>query len=272
MMRLLQREVGRVRLRGLSLAGLAVLVACQGPTQKLSENRDIHAEAVALTEGLPPRHACRTDRDCRVGQAEAACVLGSCFGLLSADSRPTRQVLAERLQSADNAVRAAAAPLLLHAMATMESPAVHQGAIAGLGALLLAQPEAPGQCGAVCLALRAESASLDEHQAAAARIALGLAGDDTATAALREDLTTGTELLRAEAARALAPALLRPAHEATAAALTAALRDPSPLVAEAAVHALAAARKEPAVREGLTELQTRQPHLAYAIAQLLRAP
>ena len=277
--------------QGLWLAIAVVATsACRGQAKAPVVHRDFQAEAKALVEGLGAMRTCRTDRDCTpiepvtngllapkiqdpaqnprdpsvAPPVEAACVLGACFGILSADNRTARQTVVTRLRYADQGVRDAAWPMLKKVLEGAESSPLELAAVDGAGALLEAKPDTAGQCGEICLAIRREMATPDEHVAAAARLALGRAGDPTVTAALVADLMHGTELQRTEAVRALAPAVRR--HDAEAlAAVVDRLQDRSPVVAEAAVRTLAPVAGQPTVRAGLAKLRERTPHLAYAI-------
>lgn len=274
---------------GLMITALGA-TACRGESKTSVAHRDFPAEAKALVEGLGALRTCRTDRDCTPiepartallapkvqdpAQAsrdpslappiEAACVLGACFGILTADNRTARQTVVTRLRLADQGVRDAAWPMLKKVLDGAESSPLRLAAVDGAGALLEAKPDAAGQCGEICLAIRRELATPDEHVAAAARLALGRAGDPTVTASLVADLKHGTELQRTEAVRALAPAV-RANEAGVVSAVLDRLQDPSPVVAEAAVRALAPVVGQPAVRDELERLRDRTPHLAYVI-------
>lgn len=191
-------------------------------------------------------------------------MLGTCFGLLTADNRAARQVVLERLRLADDQVRKAATPMLLAAMErTLGGPQLTMAAIEGLRAVLQASGGIGKDCTAPCIALRAQMTSSDPRLAAAARIALGHAGDSIAMPGLLEDLHLGTELLRCEAASALAVWI---ADDAVRAALIAQLSDASPVVVEGVVHVLVPQMARPDVKTALEDVwRLRFPHLGYAV-------
>lgn len=248
------------------LLGL-VLGACQ--QAPAAEVRDYALEATALVQGLTAT-SCRNDRDCAVGHASGACVLGTCFGLLTSDQRSARRVLADRLAHADPQVRVAAEKLLLGAISPPPvSLRERLGAIEGLGALLEVDAAKPFVCGKVCMALRSETAASDERVAAAARRVLGRGGDPTVVADLIADLELGTQLLRAEAATALTPFVGRGDDSAVVQALIARLHDPSAVVQEAALRTLLPRAADPQVRRALAGLQQHGSGLSYAVDQAL---
>lgn len=224
--------------------------------------RDYALEADALLHGLGPTKTCRNDRDCQEGAVRAVCTLGTCFGLLTTDERVTRSLLVERLGAADAPVQIAALKPLLTALASETTTnGQKMAAIDGLGAVTVKQPNAD-----VRTALRLAAASNDEALAATARLALGRSGDETVRPALLEDLTQGTELLRAEAARALAPGV---EDAQVREALVASLQDGSPVVQLAVVRALAPVARHPQVSGKLTQLAARMPAFRYEVEQLL---
>lgn len=241
--------------------GLALLVACgQAPAPTVA--RDYELEADALLHGLGPTKTCRTDRDCPEGAVRAVCTLGTCFGMLTTDERVTRALLVERLAKADASVQRAAVKPLRAALAS-ETSTIGQkmAAIDGLAAVMAAaqQPE-------IAVELRQYAAHKDESLAATARLALGRTGDATVRPALLEDLTRGTELLRAEAVRALAPAVR---DAAVRDALVKALADSSPVVQLAALRALVPVAREAQVAAQLAALAERTPAFRYEVEQLL---
>jgi hypothetical protein len=246
------------------LLALGILTACHSAPPPTVAMRDVTAEARVLVEGAGALRTCRNDHDCAVGPSQAACVLGACFGILSADSRTARQLVVSRLQAADLGVRKAAWPLLRKALDGADTSPLKVAAVDGAGALLEAEPDPAGQCGPICEALRRQAAATDEHVAAAARLALGRAGDPTVVAALAMDLMRGTELQRTEAVRALVPAVKR-GDAAAIQVVQARLQDPSPIVAEAALRALTPVIGRAELQPDLATLRYRAPHLAYAI-------
>lgn len=228
--------------------------------------------AAAITQGIGPAKMCRNDRDCGPGAATGSCVLGTCFGLLTTDNPAARHALAEKLRRADAPVQAAAEATLLTALGRPGAPTgARMGAIDGLGAVLQARGK-QATCEAACLALRAQAASPDARIAVAARLALAHVGDPTVRTAVLEDLRLGTELLRAQAAYALADGARGGDDPDLLAALIERLRDPSPVVQEAALRALAPWANRPNVREALLALRAGSgAHLGYAIDEALSA-
>ena len=242
------------------LLGL-VLPAC-APAQTPVAYRDYALEADTIVHGLGPGRTCRNDRDCQEGQTRAVCTLGTCFGLLTTDERVTRALLVERLAQADKPVQLAAMKPLLAVLASdITTTGQKLAAVDGLAVVHGAATRED-----VLAALRLAAADANEALAADARLALGRLGDVAVRPALREDLTRGTELLRAEAAAALQGAVADPAVKA---ALVAALGDASPVVQLAALRALTAVAREPAVTAQLTELAARTPAFRYEVEQLV---
>ncbi len=227
--------------------------------------------AAAITQGIGPAKLCRNDHDCGPG-AGGSCVLGTCFGLLTTDNPAARHTLAERLRQADPKIQAAAEATLLTALGRPGAPqGARLGSIDGLGAILQARGVAH-DCAAACLALRAEAASPDARIAVAARLALAQVGDASVRATVLDDLRLGTELLRAQAAYALASGARGREDADVQAALVASLRDPSPVVQEAALRALTPWAQRPPVREALLALKAGAgAHLGYAIDEALSA-
>ncbi len=239
-----------------------VLLAGCAPAPAPVAVRDYPLEADALLHGLGPTKTCRNDRDCQEGPVRAVCTLGTCFGLLTTDERVTRSLLVERLAAADAPVQAEAVKPLLAALASETTTTGQKmAAIDGLAAVSAKVPN-----GDIRAALRLAAANGDEGLATTARLALGRSGDETVRSALLEDLTRGTELLRAEAARALVSAVRVPEVKA---ALVAALHDGSPVVQLAVVRALALVAQEPGISSKLSELAARTPAFRYEVEQLL---
>jgi len=254
-------------------ASVLTLSACHA-TPKAAVVHHPKREAQALVEGLGGDGSCRDDRDCRFERAEGACVLGTCFGLLTADNSAVRHLLADRLQHSAPAIRAAAKKRLLSVLSQGDAgPDVRLAAVEGLGAVLAGEGKsAKFSCDDVCLALRSAMAATDPPLSAAARLALGRAGDPTVIDALLEDLDQGTELLRSEAARALGRELAWRVDPRVVSALVQHLSDASPVVVLSALHALTPVAHQPAVRQALTALRARSPHLGYDIDRILGTP
>ena len=238
-----------------------MLAACAEPLPPPAP-RNPAAEAKVLVQGFGPGKTCRNDRDCELGAARAVCTLGTCFGLLTTDERVTRSLLLTRLAAADPAVQQAAAPGLLAALVSDTTTTGQRlAAIAGLGEVLAGREDAE-----IRTTLRLFAGNADEALAVTARLTLGRLGDREVQPALLEDLTRGTELLRAEAARALQRQVT---DAAVCRALRLALADASPVVQLAAVQALAPVAADPEVRRELQQLAQRSPAVRYDIERLL---
>ena len=199
--------------------------------------------------------------------------MGSCFGLVTTDSRAARRVLADRLGQADPDVQAAAESVLLAEILAPPGPG-RLGVVEGMGAILAARGTGlkPDTCARepMCTALRAEATSPDERLATAARLALGRAGDASVRPALVEDTRLGTEQLRLEATLALGHHLAGSDAAGVVAALLARLDDDSAQVQEAAVRALAPLAARPDVAAALAGLrQGRSAHLRYTVDRTL---
>ena len=115
----------RVRI---GLLGVLLVAACQTRPPTAAAPRDARAEARTLLEGAGPQVNCHADVDCTVGHVRAACVLGACFGALSAEERPVRLTMLERLRKADAAVRVEAWPQL-RPLLTAASPNLQLAAV-----------------------------------------------------------------------------------------------------------------------------------------------
>lgn len=184
------------------------------------------------------------------------------MGLLTADQRPQRQVVLERIGAADDKLAAAIADLVRPMVDKAELSAPSQLAVAeAMGALWRRAGcgEGPWQS-----PLRAAAAGREPAVAATARIQLGRCGDVTVLPDLQEDAATGSELLRAESCAALAGYARGPDQAKAHAALLERLADPSPVVQRAAVLAL---RRwpTPLPATALAALHARAPHLAYLL-------
>lgn len=257
---------GRKRLWG---AALLALVGCaQAPAA--APPLDAAAAVTTLLDGLGPARACQSDRDCEAGGQRGACVLATCFGALTTDSRAARRALVARLAAAPLAVREAALPRLqaaLHGIAA--GPLLRMAAVEALGALARsAEANAPLRSRAVEL-LRGQLDDDAAQVAVALRVELGALGDATVLPGLLQDLSLGTELLRTESCRGLAGYRGTAQAEAAQQALLLALQDRSPVVQAAAFAALSPAAADPLVRRALQQLvDQRAPHLAYALDRL----
>jgi hypothetical protein len=239
----------------------ALLTSCAQPPPPVAV-RDFKNEADALLHGLGATVTCRNDRDCQQGEVRAVCTLGTCFGLLTTDERVTRALLVERLAAADVQVQAAATQPLLEVLGNEAATNGQKiAAIDGLAAVLARTPNDEVQT-----LLRLFAAEKDETLAVTARLALGRLGDASVRAALLEDLTRGTELLRTEAARALQPAV---ADANVKLALGKALDDGSPVVQLAALRSLASVGRDPLVAGKLADLAAHAPAFRYEVEELL---
>ncbi len=251
---------------------MVTLAGCQ-PKAPPPVAVDAPAAVHALLDGLGPSRTCQADRDCSSGGQQGACVLSTCFGILTTDSRAARRGLVARLAAAPEPVRAAALLRLETALHGLSSgPAVRLAAVEALGALGRSQPTGK-PCAKPCELLKLQSDDQAPTVAAAVRVELGSLGDASVQPGLLEDLTAGTELLRAESCRGLAGYAGTAQAGAAREALLAALLDRSPVVHAAAFVALRPWAKEPAVQLALRQLvQTKAPHLAYALDKLQAAP
>lgn len=240
---------------------LTLLLGC-APAPVPVAARDYPLEASALLHGLGAARVCRSDRDCQEGQVRSVCTLGTCFGLLTTDERVTRALLVERLALAGPRVHAEVRKPLLTALSS--DTTTNGQKMAAIDGLAAAAPTPPND--ELLVTLRLFAANPDEALAATARLALGRLGDVTVRSALLEDLTHGTELLRAEAARALQPAV---SDTAVRQALALALQDSSPVVQLAALRALTPVAHQPGIAGKLAELAARTPAFRYEVEQLL---
>lgn len=182
---------------------------------------------------------CNDDRDCGPTGARGACLLGTCFGLLTTDSAAARSVLVERIAAlpaplAEDVERVCAT--LLWRPEAM--PAQRIAAAQGLVAVASTRPQ--GVCGRACDELRKLLDEPDEGLASTARLGLACLGDASVLPALQRDLASGTEHSRCAAARALGGAWAdhAPGFEVVGVALLAALGDSSPMVRRVAAEAL----------------------------------
>lgn len=262
---------------GWTLALLAV-TACTR-TSPAAPAVDPRRAASVLLLGASKRAPCQSDLDCAGDGQRSACVLAACQGLLTTDQRAARRTLVSRLEAAPVAVRDEAARLLATALTDGKtSPFEWSAAIEGSGACLRAARRDHG--GRLPpSALQTVLGGLTDHSLASvattARIELASAGDGQGLPALLEDLQTGTELLRVEAARGLGGLFQTPHAAAARDALVAALDDGSQLVQAAAVDALRPWHRDGTVRAALQRLvgpadgPRRAAHLAYTVERIL---
>lgn len=218
------------------------------------------AALVGQATGLGVGTPCQTDQTCQAGDVRSLCVLGSCTGLLSTDQRPERAILLERLLAAPAAVRTAAEPALLAALDKPEAaPWQRLAATEGLAVLLEADGGVCARRAANCSTLERLAADDDTRIATAALLGLVRAKawlNGPEQPLVHERLTRlrdqGTELVRAELTRALAPWLHGPKPDAFAQALLLPLLvDASPVVQQLAVRALAPVAGQPDVAQAL---------------------
>lgn len=252
---------------GLALAALlapvsAVLGGCaQTPAPAPAVPAAEQAAAlVGHATGLGVGRPCQADSACQVGQVRSLCVLGTCTGLLSTDQRPERAVVLERLQAAPAAVRTAAEPALLTALDNpAAAPWQRLAAAEGLAVILAADGGSCARRAANCATLERLAADDDGRVATAALLGLVRAKawlNGPEQPLVRERLLrlrdAGTELVRAELLRALEPWLRLPDAEPFALQLALPLlEDPSAVVQQLAVRALAPAAARPDVAEAL---------------------
>lgn len=267
-----------MRARGaLPLLVLWSVLGCGEPAPQAPAHVDPATASRVLVMGTG--QLCTTDVQCSAGVAtpqradaryRGACVLGTCFGLLTTESATVRAVLAERLSKAEPAVQVHARTRLLKVLSSpRSSPQTRLGAVIGLASVL----DPHGPCEQACAALRDASKERDEHIAVAARLALARRADPTVLATLALDTREGTEHLRCSATRAMAPYLatgvadVGPAKEALP-ALVERLDDRAPGVRRAAAEVLAPWRARPLVRAALAGAAKRHPaDLRYVVAR-----
>ncbi|MBM4344974.1 MAG: hypothetical protein FJ100_16520 [Deltaproteobacteria bacterium] len=243
-----------------ALVVVALAVGCGA--QAGEPVRDLAGEARALVHGMGAGRNCLGDQHCTFGAVRGVCALGTCLGLLSADQRPQRRVVLERLAAADTELSVVIAASLLRAVAQPElSTPSHLAVVEGLGVLWRRSG-----CRDASLAapIRAAAGSREATLAVTARVQLGHCGDPQSLPDLLEDAATGSELLRAETCAALAGHAQGPQSAKAHAALVERLDDPSPVVQRAAVVAL---RRWPAPLPAAVEadLRARAPHLSYLL-------
>ncbi len=231
---------------------------------------DAAAAAKTLVDGLGPSRACEADRDCEAGGQRGACVLATCFGVLTTDSRAARRALVARLAAAPLEVRAAALPKLQAALHGLSSgPMVRVAAVESLGALGRSTEKTADFRNQAAELLRRQVDDESPQVAVAVRIELGTLGETAVLPGLLQDLSLGTELLRAESCRGLGGYRGTSGAKTAREALLAALNDRSPVVQAAAFTALSSESADPQVHRALRQLvDERAPHLAYALDKL----
>lgn len=199
---------------------------------------------------------CTTDKNCGESAVSGACVLGTCFGLLTTESQPVRATLVGRLSAAPATVRTDATTRLLKALShPMSSAGTRVGAIEGLGAV----QRLTGDCGPVCLALRKATQESDQTVAVSARLALARRADPTVLGALLEDAKEGTEHLRCSAVRAFRPYLRAGLMNKVLPTLLQLLTDKAPGVRRVAAETLAPWRAQAAIGAALEEAAAAHP-------------
>lgn len=244
-----------------TLAALMCAAAACQPS-KPTAVRDLAGEARALLQGLGPTKNCLSDMDCALGATKGACAVGTCLGLFTADQRPLRRVLLERIGHTDAPLRALVRTELLRVAALADSGhGLRLASTEGLGTALRV---ANCRDDAVRTALVATLLVKDPTVAATARLGLGRCGDAAALPGLLEDAKTGSELLRAESSIALAG---YPGDAGAASALLALLDDPSPVVQRAALLALGDGQSPQVAAHIQRTVHQRAPHLAYLLGK-----
>ncbi len=212
---------------------------------------------------------CQDDRACGKPGARGACVLGTCFGLLTTDSAAARAVLIARLAALPLPLLDATLPTCSGILWQPESMQPQRVAAAECVAVVAAaRPQAA--CGDACKSLER---LLDEPEPGLREVARGgllRAGDAAQLPMAITDLHAGTEHTRAATLRALGALWCRPSAPAdeaavglqVAGALQRALDDPSPMIRRIAAETLA-------VPLSPASVETRCP--ASAVAQRLAA-
>lgn len=189
--------------RVLSVAGgltSLVLAACAAPAPEGPPPiaTDVAVKMLLLGNGS----VCESDAGCGRPPLAGACLLGTCFGLLTTDAPAARDVLIERLAVARADVRFGVERALVNALSHPDARArTRVAAVLGLGAVLSARQHT--RCEEACTALRKAADSPEEDVAVAARLALARRGDETVLHELLADLRDGTPHLACAAARAL---------------------------------------------------------------------
>lgn len=214
---------------------------------------------------------CNTDKACGEGPWTGACVLGTCFGLLTTETQAVRATLLERIHRAPPPVQQAVVNQLLKALShPMSSVTTRVGAVQGLGATL----QATGPCGEACKAVVASAREPDEPVAVSARLALSRRAELSVLPKLLKDTREGTEHLRCSATRAIGRYASTKASRQTDAgksvvqALMLLLDDRAPNIRRAAAETLARWHEQPNVAKALREAATRHPgDLRYVVAR-----
>ncbi|HAN32785.1 MAG TPA: hypothetical protein DCQ06_14420 [Myxococcales bacterium] len=144
--------------------------------------------------------SCTKDANCGPVGSRGACIMTTCFGLLTTENPAAQMTLLERLRVADPQVQAVAGRLLIQVASSNQSDRTGRiAAVRGLGTLLKRDV-----CNEACRSLRTIARSEDARLALLARLALSRRLDDTIIDDLMVDLERGTEQLRCAVARRMA--------------------------------------------------------------------
>ncbi len=199
---------------------------------------------------------CSKDQECGEGRTYGACVLGTCFGLLTSESQPVRATLLERIAASRPPVQASIVQQLLQALNhPTSSMTTRIGAVQGLGVTL----SRGDRCAAACEALRRAAKESEEPVAVHARLALSQRADLAALPGLLGDAREGTEHLRCSAIRALDAYLAAGLAKQVLPGLLPLLDDRAPGVRRAAAETLVGWRARPDVARALDKAAMRHP-------------
>ena len=261
------RVVGQSALAFAAFAALLGLFGCQGGASAEPSAQAGEAATIPIDQELVERRllrgggdTCNDDRDCGPPAARGACLLGTCFGLLTTDSAAARAVIVERIAALPAELAADVERVCATLLWRPEAmPAQRIAAAQGLFAVASARPL--DACGRACDELRKLLDEPDEGLASTARLGLAQLGDVSVLPALQRDLNTGTEHSRCAAARAMGAAWSRagPAQAQISVSLLAALQDSSPMVRRVAAEALAPHTADADVAAGLQAARRLHP-------------
>ena len=236
-------KLHHVRL-GVSLAvAVTLLCACGDAKTDASGNAAVakviaNPEEAAKVLLLGTGATCDDDRGCESQGVASACVLGTCFGLLTTDTPAARAVLVDRIGNAPPKLRNALSVLLQRAVVSGDAKTrARVAAVEGLGAIAAGDK---GECGESCTALRLLRKSTDPQIAAAARLALAAVGQPDVLKDVVDDLQQGTPHLQCAAARALSGYAHKPGGQVARAELEKAANSSDTQLADAAKRALTA--------------------------------
>ena len=189
-------KLHHVRL-GVSLAvAVTLLCACGDAKTDASGNAAVakviaNPEEAAKVLLLGTGATCDDDRGCESQGVASACVLGTCFGLLTTDTPAARAVLVDRIGNAPPELRNALSVLLQRAVVSGDAKTrARVAAVEGLGAIAAGDK---GECGESCTALRLLRKSTDPQIAAAARLALAAVGQPDVLKDVVDDLQQGAD-------------------------------------------------------------------------------